>query len=193
MPLQISCIVEGHGELESVPILVRRIANTVDPTLVIEVTHIRVPRNKIVKPGELERAVELAALRSGGGILLLMDSDDDCPAVLGPQLLARIHQTRTDRPSAVVLANKEFETWFLAAAESLRGQRRLPEDLESPLDVEGIRGAKEWIKQRVRGATYSPTVDQAALTAVFDLDQARRAPSFNKCHREIVRLIEELR
>ena len=30
-PLRIACIVEGHGEVEAVPILIRRIAATIDP------------------------------------------------------------------------------------------------------------------------------------------------------------------
>ena len=45
--------------------------------------------------------------------------------------------------SFVFLAKKEFEAWFLAAAESLRGQQGLPLDLTSPHYPENIRGAKE--------------------------------------------------
>jgi len=35
-------------------------------------------------------------------------------------------------------------------------------------------------------------VDQPALTALFDLQQARTADSFDKCYLEIVRLIAAL-
>ena len=57
--LRIASIVEGHGECEAVPILVRRIAKTLDPSLA-PVVHpvIRVPASKLVKQGEIERAVE---------------------------------------------------------------------------------------------------------------------------------------
>jgi Domain of unknown function (DUF4276) len=194
MAVRIVCVVEGHGETASVPILVRRIAAAIDPAISVDIGHIRVSKSKLVKHGELERAVALAAMRSeNGGIVVVLDADDDCPAQLGPSLLARVRNTRPDRPSTVVLANREFESWFLASAESLRGHRKLPAGLESPQDPEAIRGAKEWLSDRIGGGVYSPTVDQAGLTSAFDLTQAKRAPSFDKCYREIVRLLEELR
>src|SRR5271169_802684 len=117
MPVISAWIVEGHGESASVPILIRRIASSFDPGLAVDVPHpIRIPKSKLLKPGELEKAVEFAAMRAeaGGGILIILDSDDDCPAQLAPDLLARTRAARGDLPSAVVLPNKEFESWFLA-------------------------------------------------------------------------------
>jgi len=195
--LRIASIVEGHGECEAVPILVRRIAQTLDPALA-PVVHpvIRVPASKLVKQGEIERAIELAARKNAGqgGILVLLDSDDGCPARDGPALLQRAIKARPDLPIAVVFAKREFEAWFLAAAESLRGQRGLPEDLTGPPDPEAVRGAKEWLGDRMRhGHGYAESSDQPALTAVFDMNAARRADSFDKCHREISRLLNLLR
>lgn len=194
---RIAAIVEGHGECEAVPILVRRIALSLDPALLpVVYPVIRVPSSRLRKPGEIERAVELAARKTAGqgGILILLDCDDDCPAELGPTLLRRAVRARPDLPTSVVLAKREFEAWFLAAAESLRGQRGLPGDLLPPADPEAIRGAKEWLEERMlRGKTYVASSDQPALTAVFDLTAARRAASFDKCHREIIRLITLLR
>ncbi len=92
-------------------------------------------------------------------------------------------------PLAVVLARSEFESWFIAAAESLRGRCGLPDDLEAPRDPEAIRGAKEWLGRHMR-RRYVETLDQPALTALFDLDAARRADSFDKCRREIERLLK---
>jgi hypothetical protein len=196
--LPIACIVEGHGEVEAVPILIRRIAARVDPTVFIEVKRpLRVTRSQLVRARELERAIELAARQVGkqGGILVLIDSDDDCPAELGPQLLDRARKARSDLPIGVVLAKREFEGWFLASAESLRGKRGLPDDLTSPPDPESIRGAKEWMaRHMIGGGTYSETLDQPALTAIFDLDQAAACSnSFDKCLREITGLIHRLR
>ena len=124
--LPIACVVEGHGEVEAVPILIRRIAARVDPALSILVRRpLRISRSQIARVGELERAIELAARQVGrqGGILVLIDSDDDCPAELGPELLGRARKARSDLPIGVVLAKREFEGWFLASAESLRGKR----------------------------------------------------------------------
>ena len=196
MPVRIACIVEGHGECASVPILIRRIAGRFDAGLAVQIPYpIRIPKSKLLKPGELEKAVALAAMRAeaDGGILVVLDSDDDCPARLAPDLLARTRAARGDLPSAVVLPNREFESWFLAAAHSLRGHRGFPEDLEPPPQLEAVRGAKEWLNQRAGPGAYSANVDQASLTDKFDLDSARRAPSFDKCYREAIRLLETLR
>jgi hypothetical protein len=194
---RIACIVEGHGETQAVPILVRRIAHTLDLSFPLQINcTLRLPRYKLVRPGELERAVELAARKTGGrgAILILIDSDDDCPARLGPQLLERARKARSDFPIGVILAKSEFKCWFLAAAESLRGHRGLPSDLSPPLDPESIRGAKEWLRDRMTGeAPYSPSLDQPALTACFDLELAAgRSDSFEKCIREIKHLILSL-
>ena len=197
MKVQIGCIVEGYGEVDAVRILIRRIAANLYPELVIVIPEpIRIPRSRVVQEGELERLVELAArnISSQGAIFILLDSDDDCPAQLGPELLCRALEARSDLPIAIVLAKYEFEAWFLAAAESLRGQKGLKNNLQSPNNPEEIRGAKEWLSQRMDGnKRYSPRLDQPGLTARFDLNQARYADSFDKCYRDITHLLDELR
>ena len=197
MTIKIGCIVEGKGEEKAVPILIRRVAACLYPELSIGRLHLRrVSRSKVIQEGELERAVELAARKIGGrgAIFILLDSDDDCPAQLGPELLCRALEARSDLPIAVVLAKREFEAWFLAAAESLRGYKGLKYDLEPPNNSEDIRDAKGWLKHRMEGTrTYSPTVDQPGLTDRFDLARARHADSFDKCYRDIARLLDELR
>lgn len=190
----ISCIVEGHGERDAVGVLVRRVAAQLDPGLVPKVPPpLRVPKDRLLRSGELKRSIDLAArhVKGSGGVFILIDADDDAPCVHGPQLLARANQARPDVPIAVVLAKREFEAWFLAAAESLRGQRGLPSDLEPPTDPEGVRGAKEWLRSRMReNRTYSEPLDQPALAATFDLNVARlRSGSFDKCWRELTRLL----
>ena len=191
--MQLACIVEGHGEVQAAPVLLRRVANALDPTLALQVDPvIRITKSKLTQGGELERAVELAARKIAGvgAILVLLDSDDDCPADLGPRLLTRARCARPDLPISVVLAKREFEAWFLAAAESLRGLRGLRGDLVSPAYPEEVQGAKEWLSERMTGNQhYVETLDQPALAAGLDLDAARRADSFDKCWREIERLI----
>jgi hypothetical protein len=95
---------------------------------------------------------------------------------------------------AVVLAKKEYESWFLAAAQSLRGQRGLPADLATPATPESIRGAKEWLRKHLPSSRkYSETLDQPELTRYFDLQQARKkADSFDKCFRAVAALLKEL-
>lgn len=196
MIVQIGCIVEGFGEVEAVPILIRRIAASLYPELRISIPNpIRVPRNKVVKEDELERVVEITArkIRGTGAIFVLLDSDDDCPARLGPELRHRALQTRGDMPIAVVLAKHEFESWFLASAKSLRGQRGLKDNIQPPGNPETVRGAKGWLSRQMTNRSYRETLDQPKLTARFDFGQARRLDSFDKCYRDIVCLLDELR
>ena len=93
-----------------------------------------------------------------------------------------------------MLAHQEYEGWFLASAESLRGRRGLPSDLLPPDAPEAIRGAKEWLRQRMpKNRRYAETADQVALTGAVDFDLARsRSDSFDKCYREIERLLRTL-
>ncbi len=86
MTIQIGCIVEGKGEEEAVPILIRRVATSLYPELPIgKLPLIRVSRSKVIQEDELERVVEYLArkIRGRGAIFVLLDSDDDCPAQLG--------------------------------------------------------------------------------------------------------------
>jgi len=105
----------------------------------------------------------------------------------------RAQQARGDIPVAVVLAKKEYEAWFLAAAVSLRGERQLSLKMTPPPDPESIRDAKGWLRSQLPpNRRYREVTDQPALTALFDMQQARTAASFDKCYREIVRLITAL-
>ena len=63
--LRLAAIVEGHGEVEAVPLLIRRIAAELDSVLVPQVDPVlRVPASRLRKEGELERNVEFAARKS---------------------------------------------------------------------------------------------------------------------------------
>lgn len=187
MTITLGCIVEGHGEVQAVPRLVHRIAAEVSPgTVVVTPAPLRRPRGTLVKAAEFERHVQLMARKvgPGGGVLVLLDADDDCPADLGPSLLRRAIDVRHDLKISVVVAKMEFEAWFLAAARSLAGVCGLPADLQPPDAPESIRAAKSWLSQRM-DRPYSPTVDQAALVGAMDLAAARAADSFDKCYRDI--------
>ena len=188
-------IVEGHGEVEAVPILLRRIAEVLVPDTWLQVTRpIRVKRQRFVKEGELERTVELAARQVGsdGGILILLDADRDCPGELAPRIIKRALEARSDRRIRVVLAKVEFEAWFLAAADSIAGHRGIRDDVTAPSDPESIRNAKGWLSARMpHGRSYRETLDQPALTARIDLEMARRsAPSFDKFWRDVSDLLQ---
>lgn len=196
MNFRIGFIVEGHGDTEALPVLWRRICNAIQPGVSFQVAgKFRLPKQKLLKQGELERAMELLRWKVGrrGAILVLLDSDDDCPVTLGKILLARANAVSGGMPLGLVLAQREFEAWFLAGAASLAGKRRLRSALVAPSAPEEIRGAKEWLSQHMEeGHSYRETIDQSALSAIVDLNLARRAKSFDKLWREVERLLEIL-
>jgi hypothetical protein len=194
--LRIVCIVEGHGEVSAVPALIRRIASELHFYTLDIPTPIRTAREKLLKDGELERAVDFAARKAGavGAVFVLIDAHGDCPRDRGPELLKRARTARSDVPISVVLAKQEYEAWFIAAAESIRGKRGLADNLQAPADAEAIQGAKEWLEKKMSaGRKYSETLDQPALSSVFDLGMARsRSGSFDKLYREIEGLLQHL-
>jgi hypothetical protein len=189
----IAAIVEGDGEVPALPKLLFRLAHQLSIWQLRVHTPMRVPRGKLVGQGGIEDAVSAMAQRIGtsGGVLVLLDADDDCPAILGPALLKRAQAARPDVPVSVVLANREFEAWYLAAAPSLAGRHGFPADLTAPRNPERIRDAKGWLsRHRSEGPPYKPTVDQALLASAFDMETARRgSPSFDKFCRDVQNLL----
>ncbi len=188
----VSSIVEGHGEVQAVPVLLRRLRSILAPHLPLKVNPPpRVRRDRFIRDStEFARYVELAARKAqpAGGVLILLDAEDDCPAILGPELLKRARSVRSDVRLAVVLAQREFETWFLAAAESLAGKAGLPQPLQPPPHPEERRGAKEWLAARLPHRKYIEPKHQPTFAECFDIEQARSTASFERLYREVAAL-----
>ena len=198
--LRVVPIVEGHGEVESVRLLLERIHYEIAEGEGIEVLRpIRRPRSKFVRHGEaavdrseIVAALSLAELRlrerrdgTREWVLLLLDANGDLPCVLAPALIAVAREEMDHLDFSCVLAAEEYETWFVAAAESLGEFIDLSRTPGVPADPEASGSKKAWIGQRMAGR-YSETVDQPALTAAMDLGMCRRrSPSFDKLCREV--------
>ncbi len=196
MDLCLGCIVEGQGESSALPILLRRIGAEVDVSIRIQTIIARHSRHLLIRAGELERAIQAISYRlpPKSGILVLLDADDDLSCELGPALLRRARDVRPDVRTRVVLATKEYEAWFLAAAASLAGKCGLQPNLAPPQEPESIRDAKHWLTREMQaGQIYSPTRHQPALTAQFDFNAARSAKSFDKFYRDVQSMILELK
>lgn len=190
---RIAAIVEGHGEVAAVPVLLRRIAAEVGVPIATP-RPIRLPRGRMLIESELRHAVGLAAGQAGdeGAVIVLLDANSDCPAALGPSLRERASAARPDRPVRVILAKVEYEAWFLAAAASLAGRHGIRTDFSPPADPEMVRDAKGLLSANMpQGVSYKPAQDQAALSAVFDLNAARSAPSFDKFWRDVSALLND--
>lgn len=193
MTLSVVCVVEGQGDAQAIPLLLRRLVAEMGENLKSP-KPLRVPKSRLLKD-QLERTIELASRKVGrdGGILVVLDADDDCPAQLGPEVLSRARSARADMAIGVVVAKREFEAWLIASAESVAGKRGLQQDLHPPPDPESITGAKEWLSQRM-ARPYRETIDQAALTNDIDIDRVRtRSGSFDKLCREVEQLATSIR
>lgn len=195
----IGLLVEGHGEMAAMPILVRRIAEAFSPEVPLRLppSAWRVPKHKMLQSdAEILKPINVfaqAITRSGGGILVVWDADDDCPASEGPRQQKRIQALRPDVRIRVVIANREFESWFLAAAASLSAANHLlPGVIDHPLP-ESLRDAKGWITaNRPAGRPYREIEHQHQFSKSLDPNYVRqRSPSFDKLCREIASLLEE--
>ncbi len=187
MPLFVAPIVEGHGEEEAVPALLHRIAHIAPVYGQLRVNKpIRVKAGSFLQDDSyFGRYITLAAAKaaqSNGIVVIMLDCDDDCPARLGPVIVRRSRAVRDDVDFFISLASREFETWFVTSATSLRGLYGLPLDLSAPDRPEDIRDAKGWLRERM-GAPYDPITHQLAFTRKFDLAAARQIPSFDRLYR----------
>jgi len=115
-------------------------------------------------------------------VLVLFDADNDLPCEIAPKLRAMVSDAGVE--VSIVIANLEYETWFVGAAESLGDFVSLPSSVPDAPEDERCR--KGWIEQRTKSGHYSETIDQPRFTARMDLAMCRnRCPSFDKLCREL--------
>lgn len=188
--MKIVPIVEGHGEQDAIPLLLRRIAGNVNPQALVKVGQaIRVHKHQFVNNDDkLRRYVSLARLKAGdgGAIIIILDADDDCAANKGPTLLAKAQAYATDRDLFVAFAIREYETWLLASLVSLRGQYGIPQNVDELADVETIDNPKSRLDRIMGGRFYRETIHQAALTAKIDIQlTARNSQSFSRLYNHV--------
>ncbi len=181
--MNIQPIVEGHGDISAVPILLRRLQVVAGAYGIGIGTPVRRPSSDIRDKERFQRGISLALRQPDcGAVLVLFDAEDDCPATLGPRLLEWAREITGEAQCDVVLAYREFETWLLAGIESLRDRSGIRAEAVAPLNPESRRGAKEALEEWMpRGRSYSETTDQASLTSVVDLQLVwQRSRSFRK-------------
>ena len=186
-------IVEGHGELRAIPILIRRVLEAQGILTGVQVLKaIREHRGTLLKQGGIERLAQAARRkgRSGARILVVLDTDDDCAATLGPQLQSRLERELGNRDGAAVLAVREYENWLISHAAGLSRDGAFRDSIREQRNPEAVRDAKQWLTaRRITKHSYDPVADQARLSELVDLQVVRqRCPSFDKFWREVERL-----
>ena len=189
--MNIQPIVEGHGEVAAVPILLRRLRDVAQVFALDVNAPVRRKRSELIKESGLRRSVRLAQIQPNCAcIIVLFDSDDDCPKESrrscsnGPKkkpatyLAASLWPPRNTRPGLSLLSNHSE-----ACAESAI-------TLFPTLIPETPRGAKSQLEARMLpDRSYSETADQPALSAKFDMQ-----PVYKKCRsfRHLVKVFGEL-
>lgn len=194
MSLGVFSIVEGHGDVEAVRVLIRSFAHNVASNYDFELLEpMRISRGKILDEAELGRAVQLANLRLRDfdvrWLFAVFDSDDECPVVLATAAHQIISSRSVNLETSVVIADKEFESWFLCALDVIRAGNRLRSGVQLVQDSAAIRDAKGYFERNFlpSGAYYSEAIDQARFSSFFNfnLDGNR---SFEKLKKELGRI-----
>lgn len=110
------------------------------------------------------------------GLLILCDGDDGCPVERANEIKAQILEMEMLPFSiAIVIAQKEFEGWFLASLSSIHEGKVYEGDSEEKRDAKG------WLKTEF---SYRPTRDQSDYTRRIDIVLAQQnSRSFRRmCH-----------
>ena len=181
---EIATIVEGHGEEAALrPLIYHIIASNSGLIYPTVRPPYREPWGSLVnKPGDLERCAEIV-LREGGPssrLLVLLDADGRCPAELGPRLLERLTHRFSDRLVSVTVADWEYESWFIASAESIGEFVGTATAVEVPDKIEEIVDPKKWLEENILKRRYKETSDQASFSTRINVPIARqRSLSFN--------------
>ena len=185
-------IVEGQGEEAAAPVLLRRLAEVAETWNVEIAKPHRRRRNQLARKADLQTAVRVALLTPDcSGVLILFDADDDCPRERAPEFDVWAREAAGPVPCAVVMANREYEAWFLASIESLRGTAGIRSDAVVHPEPETPRNAKGELKKRMADGHYLEVVQQASLSASFDMVAAyRHCRSFRRLVRAFGLLLD---
>lgn len=193
--MNIQPIVEGHGEVEALPVLLRRLCQEASAWEVKISKPIRRKRSELVNQPSLEKTVTAARYPPRcDAILILFDGDKDCPAELGPRVQEWASAICGELPCEVVMPHKEYEAWFLAGIESLRGNRGIRNDAARHPNPEAPRSAKAQLRvQMEKGGSYFETTDQAAFSALFSMPAAYNGcRSFRKLTKSFGALLQAM-
>jgi hypothetical protein len=194
--MKIYPIVEGHGEVEAAPVLLRRLLAEAKCQSIGVGRPIRRTQSQLRSKEGIQAGVRLALLQPEcAAVVILFDGEDDCPKELAASVRTWAREVAAGKPCDVVIAYREYETWFVAAVESLRGHHGIPKTATAPPHPESSRDAKGALEEFMPpDRAYSETGDQPAMSATFDMALAhRRNRSFRKLVKTIGDLLTQLR
>jgi len=181
-------IVEGDGEVPAIPALLRKLLQAITRYDI----QIARPKNangrgNLTKKGGLERFVQYAWKEPDcGAILVLLDSEGECPQDIAKDFSQRIIAMGVIFPVVIVIAHRMYEAWFLASIATIAGHLDLPDGLQPPEDPEEVGNPKAWMNKNFpSGRTYKETLDQEAMTHLMDIALAGSTRSFQRLQHAI--------
>jgi hypothetical protein len=189
--MKIYPIVEGHGEVEAAPVLLRRLLAEAQCHTIGVGRPIRRTQSQLRSKEGIQAGVKLALLQPEcAAVVILFDGEDDCPRELATSVRTWALEAACGRPCDVVIAYREYETWFLAALESLRGSYGIRDDANAPDNPESRRDAKGALEEFMPAdRAYSETGDQPAMSEAFDMRLAYRR---NRSFRKLVKVVGDM-
>lgn len=212
---RIVLFVEGEGDTDAVPTLVKRLLTEQNAwdAVILDEHPFRVGEiNRLVKNDYREWKRKLSAClkrQCVGGVLLVLDGDikrvgdaEFCAATVAKSLaeVARSVGGGSTFSVATVFARQEYESWLIAGIESFAGKtlpdgRKVAENIVLPDgDLEERRDAKGWLKMAIQGG-YKVTRDQITLTQWLDLQLVRNRGmrSFQRLESAVGELVAAIR
>ena len=186
----IVAIVEGDGEVEAFPQLIHRILGEMQAPYDVLVGR---GKSGVVNARGRDKLLprfETFPLHAQNkprcdAILVLLDSEGDCPIERAKELIGRSEQAGTNCPVQVVCADHMYESWFLASWDTVRHEAGFPNTSRPLGTIDDIPNPKGWIKELMpKDQSYKETSHQAPYTRAIDLDLARQnSRSFRRlCH-----------
>lgn len=173
-------ILEGAGDKDAVPELIRKLAHQhgiFDLSIVPHpIIHQNIP--KLRAGEELERFVQYGLMRDGDSLLLLLDCDDLCAKDEVHAFAERVRKQNPIKKVGVAFFNSEYESLFITCLDLIA--ERYPdygwnlEGWNADEAHEEIVGAKGYISRHMKHArAYKATRDQVKVTSALDFDRLR--------------------
>jgi hypothetical protein len=183
-------VVEGPGDVAALPELLGRILlerfNRTDVIVAQGKSRVVTANGRQKLESKLENFLQHAQNKPEcDAILVLLDADDDCPVNLAQGILKRCEQLGLTSPVEIVCAHREYESWFLASLDTIKGQRGISDTAALSHDAEDVQNPKQWLtNQMPPGRAYKETTHQAPLTQHIDIGMAHNnSRSFRRlCH-----------
>lgn len=184
-------VVEGDGEIEAVPLLLRRVLAERCSRHDLDVARPKSAHGRDTLLRDFERYLRYAAGTSGCcAVLVLLDADNDCAKKRALGLAKKTRGLGLSIPVAIVCAKRQYETWFVASLDTikgrtLKGRQGISSSAQFAGSAEDLKGAKGWLTSNMpRGRAYKETMDQVPLTEYIDLNLAcANSRSFRRlCH-----------